>query len=1144
MSEVLVCPSCRAENPPRAKFCMECAAPLAAPRPRPAEERKVVSILFCDLVGFTAMSEAADPEDVEAVLGRYHEVARREIEHHGGVVEKYIGDAVVGVFGVPAVHEDDPERAVRAGLRVLRSLAGITRPDGTPLEARVGVNTGEALVRLDVDPASGRGFLTGDAVNTAARLQAAAAPMGVAAGALTHALTGAVIVYEALPPLTAKGKAEPLEAWRAVEARSRTGLRTAGSTRGPFLGRERELQTLLATAHSTWETGLDHFVLVVGEPGMGKSRLVLEFSRAVEASTELITWRQGRCLAYGDGIAFWALGEVVKEHAGILDSDDVLTVEEKLEQVLPLGTDRAWLRQRLRPLLGLEASQAEREENFAAWTRYLEVMAADRPMVLVLEDLHWAGEAMLGFVEHLLAQDLYVPLLVVVTTRPELLHRHEGALCHLGEGAGRKVRLDVPALTAESARLLMAELLDAPPSPGLERLTRLVGGNPLYAEQYVRLLLDAGHVVRTHAGVRVREDADIPMPATLQAVLAARLDALPGDLKSLLCDAAVIGESFWRGGVAELSGGNPERVEEAMAALAARDLVRPVVARSIEGEPEYLFWHALARDVAYSELPRRRRAHKHAAAARWLEDRSGARRDDFSEIIVHHYETALELAEAAQDAELAASLAAPTARALVRAGERALRLDVAAAERYCARGLVLVSPDAPERARLTQYWAQALWLRRRYSDAAAAYREAIAGYREQGEIRAAAVAMCHLVSVLTWMGEPCFDITRAAVELLEHDGLSAEKAEVLGLYALGLVLTDAEPGDVIEAADGALEICARLGLPDPAMALSCRGGARLQQGDIDGFEDWRRAVEAAREQGLGVERTTIEMNSADFTFVARGAQARVDVLEQGVEFARLHGLESYVLSCREAFVGAWMGSGEWDRALGEAEELIREFDEHEELWDAVVVRALWAVLESLRGASADALPFVPWMLEKGRESEIGWTRAYAVWAAAVVYLSLGRDREGLELLAEAHSSPQSAAVDPDDLPQTARLALAAGDAELARRLVAGIEAHLPATLLPLQEHVMVTVRALLAEADGGLEAAAAGFADAARRWHDFGVPYEEGHALLGRGRCLVALGRAPEAAAPLAAAREIFARLGAKPALAETEEWLARAAGS
>ena len=693
---MIACPSCGFEAPDEFAFCPKCATALAAPLAIP-EERKVVTTLFCDLVGFTAMSEAADPEDVDRLLDEYSSRARRVIESHGGTVEKFIGDAVVGVFGVPVAHEDDPERAVRAALRLLETLdvAGLTRPDGMPLQARCGVNTGEVLARLDVGPLSGRGFVTGDAVNTAARLQSVAPPMGVAVGELTHELSAGVIDYEELPSVSAKGKSEPLSAWLARRPVARTGLRTTGLTATPFLERENELLALEDALSRASTLDEMEMVLIVGEPGIGKSRLVLELARCLDVHPEMVTWRQGRCLPYGEGVTFWPLSEILKAHAGILDTDDVATVEARLDAVLPQGADRAWLRQRLRPLLGLSATRSERDESFAAWARMLESIAADGPSVLVLEDLHWAGEAMLAFVEHLLSRELKIPLLIVATARPEILEHHEGALT-LGSDHLRRITL--PALSHAATGALVTDLFDA--RLGAEmgpRILDLVGGNPLYAEQYVRLLLDGDFVAPAPDGLRLAPGMDLPVPETVQAVLAARVDTLPRGHKALLCDASVIGETFWLGAVAALSGQGAGMVRAAMNALIGRDLVRPVLDSSMEGETQYLFWHALTRDVAYGQLPRGVRARKHEAVTTWIEETTGERSDEFAEILAHHYETALDLARAVGDDELATSLLAPTLRCLSLAGERALRLDATSAERHLTRALELAEPDGAER---------------------------------------------------------------------------------------------------------------------------------------------------------------------------------------------------------------------------------------------------------------------------------------------------------------------------------------------------------------------------------------------------------------------------------------------------------------
>ena len=1131
-----VCAGCGAGNPEQARFCMACGSSLSPPTGL-SEERKVVTTLFCDLVGFTAMSERADPEDVDAVLRRYHTAARRVIEMHGGTVEKFIGDAVVGVFGVPAVHEDDPERGMRAGLRLVQTLAGMTRPDGSPLEVRVGVNTGEALVRLDVTPGSGDGFVAGDAVNTAARLQAAAPPGGVVAGALTHALTRGAIIYSRLPTVMAKGKTEPVAVWRAEAPVSRTGLRTTGRSGTPMIGREAELHVLDEVFAGVCSTAKARSVLLVGEPGIGKSRLILEFARSLDERPTIVTWRLGRCAPYGEEASFLALAEIVKAHAGILDTDATPAVEAKLEGVLPDGQDRSWLRQRLRALLGLAAPEASRDENVAAWTLFLAGIAARRPTVLVFEDLHWADDAMLDFVRHLGAAEADVPLLVVATTRPELLRRRDDVLV---PGA-RVARLTLAPLKPPDTESLVSALLDDGVATEVSTpVLRRAGGNPLYAEEYVRLLLDRDLLVRADGLLRLKEGAELPVPDTVQAVLAARLDTLPPEYKALICDAAVIGETFWAGGVAALSGRGAEVVGEALAALADLDFVRPVVGPSMQGEAEYLFWHALARDVAYGELPRGVRAHKHAAVARWIEQATGERTGEFAEILVHHYEAALELARVACDGELAESLVAPTVRCLARAGERALRLDAPSAERHLTRALELAGPDAAGRPQLLLRQAEALFLMNRFGEAKLALGEAIPRFCASGDRRSAAVAMCKLAHTLPRLGESSGDLTQAAVDLLAGDEPSPEQAEVLGMHALTLAIANADQHAVLDAAAGAVEVCRLLGLPDPALALHCQGDARLSLGDFGGIEDLKRAIAAARAQGLGVERARIEVNYAGPVFSLEGARAVYRTLAEGSEFARSHGLGAYIMSYRAALIACLRDLGEWDRALQEAVEILPALEKSGDAGCEHCVRAVVAQILAARGDASEAVPWLPRVEGEARKSEAGWLRTQVLIGTAAAHLQIGERAAALALLAECLATPAALPTSSEWIPAAVRCALTGGDAGLADRLAECYRSALPAHRLPLDENVVVSLAATLAEARREHEAAAAGFADAAARWRGFEMPYEEAQALFGQGRCLAALGRAREATAPLTAAREVFTRLGAKPSLAEADTLLGR----
>jgi len=363
------CPACGEENPERAKFCLECGAALAVATPPALEERKVVTVLFCDLVGFTAASDAADPEDVRARIRPYHARLRQEIERFEGTVEKFIGDAVMAVFGAPVAHEDDAERAVRAGLRVLEAIEELNANDpARSLQVRVGINTGEAVVALAARPEAGEGIVTGDVVNTASRLQGAAPVGGMAVSAQTFRATERVFEWERLEPVTVKGKAEPLALWRPMRPRARFGLEVIRSSTTPLVGRELERTLLIGTFERAAQQVSSQLVTIVGEPGVGKSRLCAELFGYVEERPGLVRWRQGRCLPYGDGISFWALGEIVKAQCGILESDTPAQAATKLERAIAEGDpDRTWLLARLAPLVGAPAEPAAQEESFVAW---------------------------------------------------------------------------------------------------------------------------------------------------------------------------------------------------------------------------------------------------------------------------------------------------------------------------------------------------------------------------------------------------------------------------------------------------------------------------------------------------------------------------------------------------------------------------------------------------------------------------------------------------------------------------------------------------------------------------------------------------------------------------------------------------------
>jgi class 3 adenylate cyclase/tetratricopeptide (TPR) repeat protein len=1117
---MIACASCGYEAPDDFAFCPKCGGALTAP-PAAIEERKVVTTLFCDLVGFTAMSERADPEDIEAVLRAYHEAARKVIESHGGSIEKFIGDAVVGVFGVPAAHEDDAERAVRAGLRILEALEGVTRPDGSPLQARCGVNTGEALVRLDVDPASGRGFLTGDAVNTAARLQAASPPGAVAVGALTHELTSRVIVYDDLPAVTAKGKTQPVAVWLATGSIARRGLDPRAGDLTPLVGRQVELSYVTAVFDQVCEQSAPQFVLLVGEPGIGKSRLVREFFRLVDERPRMTTWRQGYCPPFGEDITFRALAEIIRGHAGIRDTDRPEVIEAKLEAVLPSGADSDWFRQRLRALLGLAAPGASREENFTAWLRFFEEMAAARPTVLVFEDLHWADAALLAFLEHLATHLSSVPLLIVGTSRPDLFERDPAFA-----SGGSVVRIPLgPLSSAETARLVTGLLAEhSGRTRAVDELVRLCDGNPFYAEQSARLLVDTSH--------------ETSLPDSVQAVIAARMDKLPPGEKAVLADASVVGSVFWDGALAAMQQREPQELEATLSGLLERRLVRRIRESSIEGDREFAFVHALARDVVYQQLPRRARARRHGAVACWLEVKSTGHSEDLAELLAHHYSTAYKLARAAGASDLAVQMEEPALRFLTLAGDRTVNLDLRAAERWYVAALGLAAGDSPEHARIELKLGEAALWSGRCAEAAERLQRAAIALRAAGDVRGAAIALVRQARAREALSDLPEDVESIYVEasaLLDGDGPS--NALVTVLTEWGRELENAwRLDDAVAIFERALEVACELGVPEPALALSLRASIRGYRGDVRFLDDYRRALAIAEMQGLGVERMRILSNYALDICLIEGPQRSLEEFERFFDFCTSRGLA--IGYGRETQISVLIAAGRWDDVLRGAVEIELDFAEQGgNPSNILFVRLMRQLVAWWRGLGQD-------VVENPRldEEELAHAtvRADACWRLIVAgIVATCRRSETARRLFEtalAVAPSESDAMLYLVLPEAVRAALGCGDAGLAERLGGLAKGPLPAV-----QDAVASIDALCRESRGEHDSAASCFADAAARWHDFGVPYEEAQALLGQGRCLAALGRAPEAAAPLAKAREIFARLGARPALEETDEWLMKA---
>jgi class 3 adenylate cyclase len=873
-------------------------------RPEGRKERKLVTVLFADLVGFTARAEPLDPEDVEAILEPYHTRLRSELERFGGTVEKFIGDAVVAVFGAPVAREDDPERAVRAALAIRDWIVG----EGVDLDVRIAVNTGEVLLTLDADADAGEHFASGDVLNTASRLQAAAPINGILVGETTYRATRRVIEYGEHEPVVATGKAEPIRVWEGLDAPSR--FRAVCREPTQLIGRRRELDILLdALARAREERG-PQLVTVMGVPGIGKSRLVYELAKAVDADPKLI-WRQGRSLSYGEGVTFWALGEIVKAHAGILEADPAEEAEAKLGQALAdlFGDDgeRPWVEAHLRPLVGL-GSEAElgddrRHEAFVAWRRFFEALAERRPLALVFEDLHWADEGVLDFLDHLVDWASGVPILIVATARPELFVRRPG----WAGGKANAVTISLSPLSDEQTAQLVQALLarSVMPAEVEHVLLERAGGNPLYAEEFVRMFAEHG-------------EGKLPLPEAVQGIIAARLDTLQREEKELLQSAAVVGDVFWSGAVATLGSGAPAEVEQRMHTLERKEFVRRRRRASVEAETEFAFSHALIREVAYDQIPRARRAEKHGLAAKWID--SLGRPEDHAELVAHHCLRALEYGRPATQETTA--VAERARGALREAGDRALALNAyAAAAGYYRAALQLWPREDADRPYLLFRCGKA-----------AGFAEQ-AGFEELTEASERLAAMDPgtaaeaelLLANLAWFGmsraEADAHLARAT-ELVDAAPASRSKASVLGAVS-ALHATASEYEDAIRVGQEALQLAEQLDLPDiRAGALNTIGCGRVGTGDPRGLDAIEQSIVVATEANSppNVVRGYSALSGA---FVDMGDLDRaVEAQREGLRLAKRFGLLGQARFLGGHVMQQQYFRGTWDGAVRSADEAI------------------------------------------------------------------------------------------------------------------------------------------------------------------------------------------------------------------------------
>ena len=1151
-----ICPSCGTPNPAVARFCMSCATPLserscaacssplpagarfcptcgaAAPAAEeqpgaPAEERRIVTVMFADIVGFTTRSDGADPEDVRRTLLPFHGRVKQDIERFGGTLDKFIGDAAMGVFGAPVAHEDDPERAVCAALRILDTIRELNEEDPTlDINVRVGINTGEAFVTFASGPVVGEN-VAGDVVNTASRLQGIAPPGGIVIGESTDRATRGRFEVEELEPVSVKGKAEPLRLWKVL-GRREAPVETAPTT--AFVGREAELDFLARTYDWALLNSTLRMIAIVGEPGIGKSRLVEEFHTRLQERAGPPTWLRGRCLPFGEAITFLPLRTIVRRHAGIADADSPQEATTRLAlSVDALGAEaveQEWLLARLGPLVGAGGTESvSREEVFGAWSRYLELVAA-RPAVLVFEDVGWADPALLDFIRHAAERLSALPVLMIVTARPELLQDDPS-----WAGRADTTLLELPRLSDEATDRLLAELL---PEQGLSGSTRAAlreraGGSPFFAIEFAQMVAESAASGGSGAD-------GMPVPDSLHGVVAARLDALTIAHRSAAHDAAVLGDRFWPGAIAAMSGAAPLAAEEAVDDLVRRGLAVPARDPSIAGQRELSFTNVLVREVAYRQVPKAARMRKHRAAGEWLVSVLGDRAPERAELLAFHFSNAVELAKETGE-EIPAELQDEARDYLYLAGDRASRLDVGRAFDYLRRALELTGAGHPARPEIITKVVQT---GRRAGimgsdEAEALMVEAVEQLRTAGDLRRAGQAMVRRSRQLAMLGEAATAraVLSEAIQILEREPKGVELADAYTARAEEEMLAG-WPRECLEWADRAIGLLGGVGgsAEVRVMAYQLRGMARCELGDDGGLEDLGEALQIAYHLGLALETAQSRTYLGETTWQLEGPARGIVFHERAMEECLQRGLSSEAMWAGAESVWMLYDLGEWDRILVRAEEV-----------------AAWDAEHGSGSLQAIVAPYrVRVLLHRGRAAEVGsdevevfvrlarqfkdlQTLAPALATAVLAAADAGDADRAVELLEEFHTATRgrSGLYREAHLPDLVEACIRVDRLPLAHTLLEGAEG-----IAPRQRHCVTSAGALLAAAQGEHEEALELFGLASEGWGVFGAPFERARADLGAGLALRALGRQEEAAERLGSARTTFEELHAEP-------WLARA---
>ena len=725
---MVICSNCGRESPEDFAFCPACAAPLLPATPQ-RELRKTVTVVFCDVTGSASLGERLDPESLRDVQSRYFDAMRSAIERHGGTVEKYIGDAVMAVFGIPRLHEDDALRAARSAIDMRDALASLNkeleRDRGVTVQMRIGVNTGEVVA----GDSTNRSFVTGDAVNVAARLEQSAEPGQILLGDATYRLVRDAVEAEPVEPLELKGKAKRVPAWRLLAVREVTWA-VPRRLDSPMVGRERQLAQLRQAFNAAVEDGACQLFTILGPAGVGKSRLVAEFISGLDGSAEVLL---GRCLSYGEGITYFPVVEAIKQAAGLADFDLPDVIEAKVCSLLESDEHQELVCRRISQLLGV-AEAAAGEETFWAIRRFFEASARERPLVLVFDDIHWGEPTLLDLVEHIADWSRESAILLVCMARSDLLDIRPA----WGGGKANAATVSLEPLTQKQSESLIANLLGAADLPAqiAERIAGTAEGNPLFVEQTLAMLIEDGLLTRDDGRWAAAGDVSaVTVPPSIQALLAARLDRLTLEERTVMEAAAVVGKEFFVGAVGDLV---PEevrsRVPGDLMALVRKELIRPE-RTTLRGEDAFRFLHLLVRDAAYEAIPKIRRAEFHERFAAWLERVAGEAVAEQEEIVAYHLEQAHAYrTQLAPPDERSRAIGLRASARLASAGRRASgRGDHTAAANLLRRALVVGAVHGAERARVLYDLGDALGRVGEVKPALVAYEEAVGLARDTGD---------------------------------------------------------------------------------------------------------------------------------------------------------------------------------------------------------------------------------------------------------------------------------------------------------------------------------------------------------------------------------------------------------------------------